>query len=178
MALRAPPETGIGSTLRPVRMVALVAVLLLTGCGSTVAAPPTPTPTPSPSPTPDVSALYSAASSQTHTYLDSDYKALSAAAPGSADEATAARHLGDDFQSFLDALDKIPFPPNSIADLGAMKKALVALQVFYSNVASDTSTYSNFTATGLLNDYNQAGILLGHDVGVSLVLANPSPTPS
>jgi hypothetical protein len=160
-----------------VRVLAVVGVLLLTACGASTAAKPTPTP--SPSPTPDVGALYTDAVNKTFNYLSADYAAVVAAKVGSADESLAAIHLSRDYQFLLDALDKIPFPASAAADLSTLRKTLVALQIFWSNVSSDTTSYYSLTETSLGNANNQAELVLGHDVGVSLVVSSfASPTPS
>ena len=160
-------------------MIALVAVLLLTGCGvSATSNAANPSPTPIPSPTPDVGKLYIAAINVLRDSTLADGNVIAAAPPGSAAESTAAMKLAGDFQTLLDALDAIPFPAPAATDLSAFRKAVVASQVFWSNVSIDTSTYSQITDNVLTNDYNQTGILLGHDVGVSLVLQKSSPTPS
>jgi hypothetical protein len=160
-----------------VRVLAVLGVLLLTACGgaSTAAKP---TPTPSPSPTPDVGALYTEAVTKNFGYVSTDYAAIIAAKPGSADEATAANHLSEDYRAFLDSLDRIPFPPSAANDFAALSKSLVALQIFWSNVSTDTNSYSSITEATLDNANNQAALLLGHDVGVSLVISPyASPTP-
>ena len=159
------------------RVVVLVAILLITACGST-AATVKHSPTPSPSPTPDVPALYTAAIQKTHDYLVSDFAAIAKASTGSADEMTAARHLGDDYQSLLVSLDAIPFPSSAQADVSDLKKSVVALQIFWSEVGNDTNSFSSFTETSLSNAYNQTAVVLGHDVGVTLVIAAVSPSPS
>ena len=75
-------------------------------------------------------------------------------------------------------MDRIPFPPSAAADLSALKKSLVALQIFWSNVSADTNSYSDLVYTSLNNANNEAELLLGHDVGVSLVISSfTSPTP-
>src|SRR5690242_7355461 len=83
-----------------------------------------------------------------------------------------------DFEALLTKLDAIPFPSSAKDDVSALKKTVVALQVFWSNVSIDDSSYSAFTYGSLLNGYDDASILLGHDVGVSLVIEKPSRTPS
>jgi hypothetical protein len=159
-----------------VRVIALVWVFLLAGCGGSVATSAKLTPTPSP--TPNVGALYTDAVNAAFDSLKTDYAAIVAAKPGSPDEATAAQHISSDYQAFLDALDKISFPANAADDLSTLKKSLVALQVFWSNVSGDTNSYNSFTQTNLDNANNQAELVLGHDVGVSLVISPlTSPTP-
>jgi len=160
-----------------VRVLAVFGVLLLTACGAGAATAKA-TPTPSPSPTPDVGALYSDAIGKTFGYLQTDFATLDAAKPGSPAEATAATHLSEDYKSFLDTLDRIAFPPGAANDLSALKKSLVALQIFWSNVSTDSTSYNNFVYTNLNDANNQAELLLGHDVGVSLVISPfVSPTP-
>lgn len=157
------------------RPALLICVLLLVGCGS--AAATIPKPSPSPTPTTDVSGMYVNAIQKAHDHLVTDYAAISAAANGSAAEMTAARHLALDFQNLLETLDGIPFPPNAQTDLSALKQALVALQIFWSGVANNTASFNSLTGNSLATAYSQAALVLGHDVGVTLVISAASPTP-
>ncbi|HCF99387.1 MAG TPA: hypothetical protein DEV93_02455 [Chloroflexi bacterium] len=156
-------------------------VVLLTGCslGGTAAVTPRATLSPAASPTPDVGAEYSDAVNAAFDSLGKDRAAIVKAKPRSAAEKTAAGHMSGDYQAFLDTLDLIPFPLSAKDDLAALKKSLVALQVFWSNVSIDTATYSALVDKNLNDVNNAAELLLGHDVGVSLVISPyPSPTPS
>jgi hypothetical protein len=157
-----------------VRVIALFGVFLLFGCGTTVATTAKPTPTP----TPDVGRLYSAAINTLHDAATTDGAAFYASKPGSTDESAAASKLATDYETLLTSLDSIPFPPTARDDLSAFKKTVVARQVFWSNVGIAGSNYSAFTDNSTADAYNQASILLGHDVGVTLVIQKPSPTPS
>lgn len=155
------------------RITTLLVVVVLISCGTPVATTAKPTPTPSP----DIAALYTDAIQTTHDALVSDYAAISAATQGSAAQSTAAGHIAGDFQSLLVKLDAIPFPPNAQEDLSALKKSVVALQIFWSDVAINADSYSSFTENNLSNAYAQTALVLGHDIGVTLVIQGPSPSP-
>ena len=157
-------------------MIALFGVFVLIGCGTTVAT--TARPTPIPSPTPDAPGLYSAAISRLHDSATTDSAAFFATKAGSPEESAAANKLATDFQALLTSLDAIPFPSTIKDDASAFKKTVVASQVFWSNVGIADSNYSVYRDNSTTDAYNQAGILLGHDLGLSLVLQKPSPTPS
>lgn len=159
-------------------MIALVGVLLLASCGATAATTATPTPTPRPIPSRDTAGLYLDAIQKTHDSLVTDYAAIAAAKVGSAEEATAAGRLAGDYQNLLDMLDAIPFPPNAQQDLSDLKKSLVALQIFWSQVSNDTNSYNSFSQTSLEKAYGQAALVLGHDIGVSLIIPGTSPSPT
>jgi hypothetical protein len=158
-------------------MIALLGVFLLAGCGATVAAPK---PSPIPSPTPDVAALYISAIDTLHDSLElrGHNAAYYSAKVGSPEASAAAQQLAVDYTGLLEMLDAIPFPPSAGADVSALKKAVVARQVFWSEVGIADSNYSAFTDNSTSDAYNQASIVLGHDIGVTLVLQGPSPTPS
>lgn len=135
-------------------------------------------PTPTPSPTPDVGALFGAAVGTKFNALKRDFDALGKAKWSTPEASGAARQLSDDYKAFLDTLDTIPFPPSAKDDLSALKKTAVALQVFWAGVAIDSNTYSSIYYNHLNDANNQAELLLGHDVGVSLVISSfASPTP-
>ena len=161
-----------------VRTVALVAFLIFTGCGATSASANKPTPAVTPTPTLlYIAALYTTAINQLHDSTATDDAAYSASKQGSAEASAAADKLAADYQTLLSALDAIPFPSRAATDLAAFRKAVVAEQVFWSNVSIDDSMYSSFTDANLVDAYNQTSILLGHDVGVLLEIDKPSPTP-
>jgi hypothetical protein len=162
-----------------VRVLALCAMLVLTACGPTgAAAKPTPTPSPFPSPTPNVGKLYLAAINTIHDSRVIDDTAFYNSKPGSAEESAAATTLADDYQTLLVALDAIPFPVDAKDDVSALKKSAVALQIFWSGVATSTNNYNRFTDNSLGNAYAQAALVLGHDVGITLVITGPSPSPT
>lgn len=154
-------------------MIALFGVFLLTACGGAVATTTKPTPTP----TPDVAALYSAAIGALHDSSQTDGDAFYAAKVGSKAESAAATRLATDYETLLNSLDAIPFPLNAKDDASAFKKTVVASQVFWSNVGIADSNYSVYRDNSTTDAYNQAGILLGHDIGVDLVITKPSPSP-
>jgi hypothetical protein len=161
-------------------MIALLWLLLLAGCGAGATAVPKPTPIASPTPTPDVAAPYISAIDTLHDSLElrGHNAAYYSAKVGSPETSAAAQQLAVDFTGLLDMLDAIPFPSSASADVSTLKKAVVARQVFWSEVGIADSNYSAFTDNSTSDAYNQASILLGHDIGVTLVLQSPSPTPS
>jgi hypothetical protein len=157
-----------------VRTICVLTAIVLTACGNSVASAAKPTPTPSP----NVGAMYTNAINTLHDSTATDRPAFFATKPGSTEESSAATKLAGDFESLLTSLDAIPFPTDASADLSAFKKAVVACQVFWSNVSISDANYSVFTDNATNDAYNQTGILLGHDVGVTLVIQKPSPSPS
>jgi hypothetical protein len=155
-------------------------VFVLVGCGGSLAtaAKSSPTPSPLPSPTPDVGKLYNAAINKKFKAISRDFPALARTTPGSPEESAEFRHLSEDYQAFLDDLDKIPFPPDAKDDLSALKKTSVALQYFWTSAALDSRSFSWIVYKSLNDANNQAEILLGRDVGLSLTPTTlPSPTP-
>jgi hypothetical protein len=167
------------SPMMTARTIVVLGLVLLTARGGAVATAAKSTPTPTPTPTPDVGAMYISAidvlhdNIQTRGHGDAYYKSKQ----GSPEASAAASTLAADYESLLVSLDAIPFPPNAKDDLSAFKKTVVARQVFWSDVSIADSNYSALTDNNTNDAYNQASILLGHDIGVTLVLQGASPTP-
>lgn len=122
--------------------------------------------------------LYTAAINALYDSDKTDSPAFYAAKRGSTAASTAASKLATDYETLLNSLDAIPFPPTAKDDVSTFKKAVTANQVFWSNVSIADSNYSAFTDHSTSDAYNQTSILLGHDIGVDLVIEKPSPSPT
>ena len=89
-----------------------------------------------------------------------------------------AKRLALAHQNLLVSLDAIPFPQKATDDLRTFKKVVVALQIFWSSVDTNSPNWAAYRdERPLVDEYNQTSIVLGHDVGVTLVLQKPSPSP-
>lgn len=163
--------------MRQFGLICLILVVIC-ACGAQAAPSPSPTPTPTATPLYVIGTEYTTAVNRLHDSTAADWPTYYSSASGSAAASTAAAKLATDYQTLLNNLDSISFPANAQSDLSTFRKTVVALQVFWSNVSVSDSSYSDLIEGSLNNDYNNAAILLGHDVGVSLVIEKPTPTPS
>jgi hypothetical protein len=124
-----------------------------------------------------VARLYEQTINSLHDVTTRDKLAMNAS-KSTAETQALAGGLAEDYQGFLNRLDDIPFPASAKEDLSALKKSAVALQLFWTDVKIDLNNFSQFRSRTLQDAFNQAALVLGHDVGVSLeVNPLPSPTP-